>query len=123
MTTLDGPTIFKVTSILMIVLGLFGFFIRPHFIQTIININIMAQGIFLFFIATSKSTSLAVNSSVINPTPHAMVLTGIVVAVCSTAFSLYLARILYELKNKTSLAEDKIQKHGKIKNRSQEDVL
>ena len=42
-----------------------------------------------------------------DPVPHAMVLTGIVVAVSATAFALVLARRIYSVTGSTRLPEDK----------------
>ena len=65
-------------------MGLYGVVRQEHLVRKILGINIMGNGVFVLFIATAYRNSAAFP----DPVPQAMVLTGIVVAVCATALGL-----------------------------------
>lgn len=67
-------------------LGLYALIIYPHLLRKILAINIMGSGVFLVLVALAARTE----SGVPDPVPHAMVITGIVVAVSATALALVL---------------------------------
>jgi len=68
-------------------IGLFGLIGRRHLLRRILGANIMGSGVFLVFIAKGSST----DGQPADPVAQAMVLTGIVVAVCGTGLALALA--------------------------------
>ena len=78
--------------------GLFGIGLRATLIhqmliQRLLALNVCGAGVFLVFIAIAyQGTEQAAD-----PIPHALVLTGIVVAVSATAMALALGRRLQEL--------------------------
>jgi multicomponent Na+:H+ antiporter subunit C len=67
-------------------LGLYALIVHAHLLRKILAINVMGSGVFLVLAALAKRTDNAVP----DPVPHAMVITGIVVAVSVTAFALML---------------------------------
>lgn len=79
--------------------------LNSNLIKKIIGLNIMDTAVFLFFIAKGyivgreapiiKGVFKGVNAYV-NPVPSALMLTGIVVAVSTTAFALALTVKMYE---------------------------
>jgi multicomponent Na+:H+ antiporter subunit C len=71
-------------------LGLHAVAMREHLIRKILGLNVMGGGVFLLLVAAA-----ARGEGVVDPVPHAMVLTGIVVAVSATAFALALARRIH----------------------------
>ena len=71
----------------MFVLGLRGVFADVAPLRRIIAINVMGNGVFLVFITLAARVA----GDRPDPVPHAMVLTGIVVAVCATGLALILA--------------------------------
>lgn len=71
----------------LFVVGLYALIVSPHLLRKILALNVMGTGIFLLLIALAYRGSEHVS----DPVPHAMVLTGIVVAVSATAFALALA--------------------------------
>lgn len=93
---------YTVAAITLISLGLYAIFTQVHFLKKIIAINIVGHGIFLLLVTLSKKAG----PQNPDPVPHAMVLTGIVVAVSATAFALYLCRRIYDSSGRTSLPED-----------------
>jgi len=86
--------IYAIAAVLLFCLGLHGVFTRPETLRKIIALNLMGAGVFLFFVSVAWRNAAAFA----DPVPHAMVLTGIVVAVSATAFALGLARRLAGLK-------------------------
>lgn len=75
----------------LFVLGFYGLITRPHLIHKVLALNIMSAGVFLIFVGIARR----VYAPDPDPLPHAMVLTGIVVTVSSTAYALALAKRIY----------------------------
>lgn len=75
---------------LLFPLALYGMFARRHLIMKIIAVNIAASAAFLFLLVAAPPTA----GGGADPVPQAMVLTGIVVSVCITAFALSIVRRL-----------------------------
>lgn len=82
--------LYALTGIALFVLGLAGVILLAHALRRILAFNLMGSGAFLVLVG------LAQRHGGVDPVPHAMVLTGIVVAVASTALALALARRLAE---------------------------
>lgn len=68
-------------------MGFYALIRYRDLIRKILGLNIMGNGVFMIFIATATRNT----GPVPDPVPQALVLTGIVVAVCATAFALGLA--------------------------------
>ena len=94
--------IYILTSAVLFVVGMGGVFIARHFIKKIIATIIMGGGVFLSFVSFAQRDALAFA----DPVPHALVITGIVVAVASAAFALALARRIYQLTGEESFTND-----------------
>ncbi|SDT25638.1 multisubunit sodium/proton antiporter, MrpC subunit [Halopseudomonas xinjiangensis] len=72
-------------GLLLWVIGLHGLCCQTHAMRRLIAINIMGSGVFMVLV------TLATRGAAIDPLPHALVVTGLVVAVSATAFALRLA--------------------------------
>lgn len=84
----DTVTLYGITGILLAALGLHAAILQQDTIRRILAINVLGVGVFLIFIATAYvGPGLPAD-----PVPHALVLTGIVVAVSATALGLALER-------------------------------
>jgi len=77
--------VFGLTGAALIGIGLHALVVRRHLLRKILALNVTGNGVFLTLVA------LAQRAGVPDPVPHAMVLTGIVVAVSATAFAVALA--------------------------------
>lgn len=77
--------IYSLTGVFLFFLGLFGVCVSAHIVRKLIAVNIMGVGVFMLCLAT------ALHDQLTDPILHAMVLTGIVVAVAGTALCLWLA--------------------------------
>lgn len=67
-------------------LGFYSLIIRTHLLRKILAFNVMGSGVFLVLAGLARRAPDGVPDSV----PHAMVITGIVVAVAATALALVL---------------------------------
>jgi multicomponent Na+:H+ antiporter subunit C len=97
---MSGGLIFAVTGVVLFCLGLYGLIVHTHLLRKIVAFNIMGSGSFLVLVG------LAQRGGQVDPVPHALVLTGIVVAVSATAFALILMRQLYAASGRCSLPDD-----------------
>jgi multicomponent Na+:H+ antiporter subunit C len=93
--------LYAMAGVIIFCIGLYGAVSRRHLMQKIIGLNIMSGGVFLLLISIGKRNM--VNWP--DPVPHAMVLTGIVVALAASAFTLALARRIYEKTGKMELPQ------------------
>ena len=94
---------YTLTSALLFAIGMAGVMLHPNLIKKVISFNIMDSSIFLFLTTRGfiEGRSAAVLhgivdvSAYVNPIPAGLVLTGIVVSVSISAFSLALIQRLY----------------------------
>lgn len=84
--------LFGLTGVALMVLGLRGALLHTSNLGRVIAINVCGAGVFLMFVAIA----FPVGGGTIDAVPHALVLTGIVVAVSATALALALGRRLLE---------------------------
>lgn len=82
------------------VLGLFGFIVQRHLLRRLLAFNIMGSGSFLLLVGLAQARGE------VDPVPQALVLTGIVVAVASTALALVVFRRWQRVSGESSLPED-----------------
>ncbi|AGA31807.1 NADH-ubiquinone oxidoreductase, chain 4L [Thioalkalivibrio nitratireducens DSM 14787] len=97
---MSGALAFAWSGVLLFGLGLFGFIMHRHLLRRLLAFNIMGSGSFLVLVG------LAQDGRGVDPVPHAMVITGIVVAVASTALALVVFRRWYRASGRTDLPED-----------------
>lgn len=76
--TLAGVGLFSI--------GLHALVAHRHLLRKILAVNVMGSGVFLMLAAMATRNGAAVP----DPVPHAMIITGIVVAVAATALALVL---------------------------------
>jgi len=81
--------IFACAGAVLFAMGVAGVVLLDHLLRRILAFNLMGSGAFLVLVG------LAQRDGTVDPVPHAMVLTGIVVAVAATALALALARRLF----------------------------
>jgi multicomponent Na+:H+ antiporter subunit C len=92
---LTTQILYALTGCVIAALGLRGVLLHASLLQRIVAINVMGAGVFMLLIAVAyRGPGLSPD-----PLPHALVLTGIVVAVSATALALALARRLHTEQN------------------------
>lgn len=85
--------LYGLVGVALFVLGLRAVFLHGAVLARILAINVSGAGMFLVLVAGAyRGEGVAPD-----PVPHALVLTGIVVAVSATALALALARRLREV--------------------------
>lgn len=95
---MSGGMVFAAAGAVLFTMGLAGVVLIGHLLRRILAFNVMGSGAFLVLVGLAQRDGGA------DPVPQAMVLTGIVVAVASTALALALARRLNELTGRSSLS-------------------
>lgn len=105
---------FAVTAVLLFGIGFTNMMLQQDLLKKVVGFNIMDSAVFLLLAslgyidgATAPIVSEGtVNASLyINPIPGGLVLTGIVVSVSFTAFSLALIQRIYKRYGTTNLRE------------------
>jgi multicomponent Na+:H+ antiporter subunit C len=79
-------------GLVLFMLGLWSFLVHDPLLRKLIALNIMGAGVFHVLIAVAYRGDIAPP----DPVPHALVLTGIVVAVSATALALILGARLQD---------------------------
>jgi multicomponent Na+:H+ antiporter subunit C len=98
---MTSAAIYALCGVTVFGVGFYGAVARRHLLRRIIAVNLMGAGVFLVFVALAHRTP----SGPPDPVPHAMVLTGIVVAVSATALALALVRRLHRETGRAELPE------------------
>jgi len=80
-------------GVLLFCVGLFALMVRPHLLYKVLALNVAGSGVFLTYIALAFRG----NGTLTDPVPQAMVLTGIVIAVSTSALALVLTLKLQQL--------------------------
>ena len=94
MYTLSGIALFGI--------GFYAVVVHAHRLRKVLAVNVMASGVFLALVAMAYRTPNAPP----DPAPHAMVLTGVVVAVSATAVALSLIRRIANEPNDANPSEN-----------------
>lgn len=82
--------IFGFAGLAVFVIGLRGTLLNDNWLMRLLSLNVCGAGVFLTFVAIAYR-GLKIPA---DPVPHALVLTGIVVAVSATAMALALGKRL-----------------------------
>lgn len=81
-------TLYAALAAALFAIGLHGVFAGRHRLRKILALNVMTTAAFLLLVVVAE------RADPVDPVPHAMVLTGIVVSVCTTAVAVALAGFL-----------------------------
>jgi multicomponent Na+:H+ antiporter subunit C len=88
---IESHEIYAVVAGLLFSMGLAGVFLCHQFFKKIIATQILGASVFLLLIALAHRDA----GAFADPVPHAMVITGIVVAVSAASLALALARRIW----------------------------
>ena len=107
--------------IILMMLGLYGIFMKSNYLKKIIGLNIMQTAIILFFISISAKKNATIPilrhhpaggydavhaTDYINPLPHVLMLTAIVVAVATLGVAIAMVIKIY--KDYQTIEEDRV---------------
>jgi len=99
---MNASTLYEFAGIALFCMGLFAVVVVSPIMRKILALNVAGSGVFLFLVALAHRSRM----SFPDPVPHAMVLTGIVVAVSATALALLLACRIQDYSVRASTEED-----------------
>ena len=92
---INGLTI----GLAIFIIGVYGIIINRNVIKIVMSLGIMGNGVILFFLSTGyvvgAGPPLATSDSIVDPVPHALMLTLIVINLSITAVALALSMKLY----------------------------
>jgi len=91
--------LYALSSVALFCIALHALLVNTHLLRRLLAINIMGSSVFLLLVA------LAARSAPPDPVPHAMVITGIVVAVAATALGLNLMLEIVQQSGSAELPE------------------
>ncbi|NGX15128.1 NADH-quinone oxidoreductase subunit K [Wenzhouxiangella sp. XN24] len=97
---MNGLTVFALTGIGLLVIGVWALVLRAHLIRKVLALNVMGSGAFLLLVGAGAGAAP-------DPVPQAMVITGIVVTVSATALALALVLRIDAATGKPTLPEDR----------------
>lgn len=90
--------LYVVAAAVVFAVGLYGVLLSRHLLRKIIALNIMGSAVFILIIAAAGGLGNGPD-----PVAQALVLTGIVIAVASTAFALSLLVRIFRETGRTDL--------------------
>jgi multicomponent Na+:H+ antiporter subunit C len=85
-------------------LGLYGLITHPQLLRKILAFNLLGAGVFLVFGVVAHRGAAAGFGG--DPIPHALVITGMVVAFAATALAVALLLQLFQTSNSATLRAD-----------------
>lgn len=94
--------LYALTGVSLFALGLYALIVYPHLLRKILAINVMGSGVFLILVGLARR----VPGTLPDPVPHAMAITGIVVAVSATALALVLMLRVHAATGRAVLPDD-----------------
>jgi multicomponent Na+:H+ antiporter subunit C len=97
-------TLYGLCSAVLIGVGLFGLIMHPHPLRKILAFNLIGGGVFLLFGAVARRGAAAGLDG--DPVPHALVITGLVVAFAATALVVALLLRLFQETGRATLGSD-----------------
>jgi multicomponent Na+:H+ antiporter subunit C len=100
---LDSVTVYTVAACTLVGVGLHGLIARPEALRKLLAVNVLGVGVFLLLITLAAA---APGERGPDPVPHALVLTGIVVAVSLTAVAVAIIRRLAAMQGDARLPEE-----------------
>jgi multicomponent Na+:H+ antiporter subunit C len=91
--------LFALTGVALFVVGFHGLVMHTHLLRKIMSLNVMGSGVFLVIGGLAGRSP----GDVPDPVPHALVITGIVVAVAATALAIVLMLRVHEATGRPEL--------------------
>jgi multicomponent Na+:H+ antiporter subunit C len=97
-------TLFGLCAAALIGVGLYGLIVNPHPLRKILAFNLLGSGVFLLFGVIARRGAITGMGG--DPVPHALLITGIVVAFSATALAVALLLRLFDATGSVTLAND-----------------
>lgn len=78
---MTGPTLYALTGAALIGIGFFGLIAARHLLRRVLAFNLIGSGLFVYLGAAGARSGAS------DPVPHALIITGIVVALSTSALA------------------------------------
>ena len=101
---MSDATLYGLCGAALVALGLFGLIVHPQPLRKILAFNLVGGGVFLLFGAVARRGAAAGFRG--DPVPHALIITGIVVAFAATALAIALLLRLFREAGRGALGSD-----------------
>ena len=101
---MSDATLYGLCGAVLVGLGLFGLIVNPLPLRKILAFNLIGGGVFLLFGVVARRGAAAGLGG--DPIPHALIITGIVVAFAATALAIALLLRLFRETGRTTLGSD-----------------
>ena len=105
---MSSALVFGITGAGLVAIGLYGFLVRQHLLRQILAFNLIGSGIFLLFGALGSRSQPGGS----DPVPQAMIITGIVVALSTTALAVSLITRFHGQSGKPELPDERDEENG-----------
>jgi multicomponent Na+:H+ antiporter subunit C len=101
---MSDATLYGLCGAVLVGLGLFGLIVHPQPLRKILAFNLIGGGVFLLFGVVARRGAAAGFGG--DPVPHALIITGIVVAFAATALAIALLLRLFRETGRATLGSD-----------------
>ena len=101
---MSDATLYGLCGAVLVGLGLFGLIVHPQPLRKILAFNLIGGGVFLLFGVVARRGAAAGFGG--DPIPHALIITGIVVAFAATALAIALLLRLFRETGRATLGSD-----------------
>jgi multicomponent Na+:H+ antiporter subunit C len=101
---MSEATLYGLCGAVLVGLGLFGLIVHPQPLRKILAFNLIGGGVFLLFGVVARRGAAAGFGG--DPVPHALIITGIVVAFAATALAIALLLRLFQETGRATLGSD-----------------
>ncbi len=101
---MNGVILLGVASAILAGLGVYGLITNPEPLRKILAFNLLGSGVFILFGVIARRGAAAGFGG--DPIPHALVITGLVVAFSATAVAIALLLRLLDATGAASIDED-----------------
>ena len=101
---MSEATLYGLCGAVLVGLGLFGLIVHPQPLRKVLAFNLIGGGVFLLFGVVARRGAAAGFGG--DPVPHALIITGIVVAFAATALAIALLLRLFRETGRATLGSD-----------------
>lgn len=117
---MTATIVYLLTAVLLFALALTGLLLTHHLVRKVLALNVMASAVFLLLVVfafrpggkpsaqanSPVDVQAAIGEVAVDPVPHAMVLTGIVVSFSASALVVALSRRIHAVTGEARLPEE-----------------
>ena len=99
---MEQVVVYLAAGVALVAFGLYAVVAHAHLLRKVIALNVLGAGVFMVLMALAAREG----GDGPDPVPHALVLTGIVVAVATSALAIAAARAIHRARGRAELEDD-----------------